>query len=52
VVRILAQQELKDRFVGMGAELVSSTPEEFGAYIRSESAKWSKVIKDAGIKVD
>ena len=50
VVRILASQELKDRFVAMGAELVSSTPEEFAAYIRSEQAKWGKVIRDVGIK--
>jgi len=52
VVRILGPAELKDRFVGMGAELLSSTPEEFGAYIRSETAKWGKVIKDANIKID
>lgn len=50
VVRILASQELKDRFVAMGAELVSSTPEEFAAYIRAEQAKWGKVIRDVGIK--
>jgi tripartite-type tricarboxylate transporter receptor subunit TctC len=29
---------------------VSSTPEEFDAYIRSETAKWGKVIKDVGIQ--
>ena len=29
-----------------------STPEEFGDYIKSETAKWAKVIKAAGIKVD
>ena len=29
-----------------------STPEEFGEYIKSETAKWTKVIKAAGIKVD
>ena len=51
-VRILAQAELKERFVAMGAELVSSTPEEFGAYIKSETAKWGKVIRDSGAKAD
>jgi tripartite-type tricarboxylate transporter receptor subunit TctC len=50
MVRILASAELKERFVAMGAELVSSTPEEFDAYIRSETAKWGKVIKDVGIQ--
>jgi tripartite-type tricarboxylate transporter receptor subunit TctC len=50
MVRSLAMPELKERFVAMGAELVSSTPEEFDAYIRSETAKWGKVIKDVGIQ--
>ena len=51
-VRILAQAELKERFVAMGAELVSSTPEEFGAYIKSETAKWGKVIRDSGARAE
>ncbi len=42
VVRILGQTEIKERFVSLGAELVSSTPEEFGAYIRLETAKWGQ----------
>lgn len=50
VVKILASQELKDRFVAMGAELLSSTPDEFGAYIRAEMAKWGGVVKGVGIK--
>ena len=51
-VRILGQPELKERFVAMGAELVSGTPEEFGAYIKSETAKWGKVIRDSGAKAE
>lgn len=35
---------------GQRAELMSSTPEAFAAYIRSEHAKWGKVIRDVGIK--
>jgi len=42
VVRILGQTKIKERFVSLGAELVSSTPEEFGAYIRLETAKWGQ----------
>ena len=52
IVRILGNAEIKDRFVSLGAELLSSSPEEFGAYIRSETAKWGKVIKDSGAKAD
>lgn len=52
VVRILGPAELKDRFVALGAELLSSSPEEFGAYIKSETAKWGKVIRDSGTKAE
>ena len=52
VVRIIAQSGINDRFVSLGAELVSSTPAEFGAYIKSEIAKWGKVIRDSGVKAD
>ena len=52
VVRILSQHEVTDRFVTLGAELLSSSPEDFGAYIRSETAKWGKVIRESGAKAD
>ena len=52
VVRIIAQSGINERFVSLGAELVSSTPENFGAYIKSEIAKWGKVIRDSGAKAD
>ena len=38
------------RLANDGAEVVASTPEEFGAFIRAETAKWAKVAKAAGIK--
>jgi tripartite-type tricarboxylate transporter receptor subunit TctC len=52
VVRILSQREVTDRFVTLGAELVSSSADDFGAYIKSETAKWGKVIRDSGAKAD
>ena len=52
VVRILSQTEVTGRFVTLGAELVSSSADDFGAYIKSETAKWGKVIKDSGAKAD
>ncbi len=52
IVRIIAQPEVGARFVTLGAELASSTPEDFGAYIKSETAKWGKVIKESGAKAD
>lgn len=52
IVRILSQAEVTGRFVTLGAELVSSSPEDFGAYIKSETAKWGKVVRDSGAKAD
>jgi len=50
LVKVLKAPDVQERFIGMGAEAVSSTPEEFGAYLRSESAKWGKVLRDADIR--
>jgi len=43
---------VKQRFADLGVEAVSSTPEQFSAFIRSETEKYSKLIKEAGIKID
>ena len=50
IVRILAVPETRARLADQGFEPVGSSPEEFGAYIKSEIAKWGKVIGDAGIR--
>ena len=51
IVKILDMQDIKERFAAMGAEPAGSTPEEFSAFVKAEVKKWSKVIKDAKIKV-
>ncbi len=51
-VRILRTPEVIKIFEHEGAEPVGNTPEEFGAVIKSEIAKWAKVIKTAGIKAE
>jgi tripartite-type tricarboxylate transporter receptor subunit TctC len=50
VVTALRSAEVKQSLASEGAEVVASTPEQFAAYIRSETEKWAKVIKTAGIK--
>ena len=52
MIRIMALPDIKERFVQLGAEPTTSTPEEFTALVREELAKWRKVIRAAGIKVD
>jgi tripartite-type tricarboxylate transporter receptor subunit TctC len=44
--------DVRERFGRLGAEPVGNTPEEFDALIKSEIAKWAKVVKEAGLKAD
>ena len=48
VVRALKVPELRAKLVQQGADPVGSTPEEFAAYMRAETAKWAKVVKASG----
>lgn len=50
VVRALQNPDVRQRLLNDGAEPVGSSPEEFAVYLRSETEKWAKVIKAAGIK--
>jgi tripartite-type tricarboxylate transporter receptor subunit TctC len=52
LVRILNTQEVKDRFAALGVEAVPSTQAQFGQTINSEIAKFAKLIKDVGIKIE
>jgi tripartite-type tricarboxylate transporter receptor subunit TctC len=52
LVKVLRLPDVKERFAGEGGEIVANTPDEFAAFIRRDIPKWSKVIKDAKIKVD
>jgi len=49
VVRAVQNPEVRKRLMNDGAEPVGSSPAEFGAYIRTETEKWARVIKAAGI---
>jgi tripartite-type tricarboxylate transporter receptor subunit TctC len=48
--KVLVSADVRDRLRDLGYEPIGSTPAEFGAYIRAELVKWTKVIKGAGIK--
>jgi tripartite-type tricarboxylate transporter receptor subunit TctC len=52
IVAALARPEMRERLAGFGADPVSDTPEEFGAFIRSELATWAKVVKASGAHVE
>ncbi len=48
----IAQPDARERFAQQGYEIVGSTPEQFGAWIRSESDKWGKIIRERGITAE
>src|SRR5438105_3011019 len=52
LVRIMHAPDLQERFAATGTEPRTSTPEEFGEYIRKEMAKWGKVVREAGLHAD
>jgi tripartite-type tricarboxylate transporter receptor subunit TctC len=48
----LGSPALRERLASQGADVVGGTPEEFARVIRSDFAKWAKVVKASGAKVD
>jgi len=52
IARALTSPDVKAKLTGIGAEPIANTPEEFAAMIRVETAKWSKIVKDANIKIE
>jgi tripartite-type tricarboxylate transporter receptor subunit TctC len=52
VVEILRSPEVSAKLAGQGAEVVADTPEQFGAFLREETDKWSRVVKEANIRIE
>ncbi len=52
VVRIMKLPESKERMANVGFEIVASTPAEFATLIREEIPKWTKLVREAGIRAE
>jgi tripartite-type tricarboxylate transporter receptor subunit TctC len=52
LARILASADMKEKFDVQAAEIVASTPEQFGELIKSETAKWGRIIREKAIRID
>lgn len=52
VARALKMPDIRNKLIKLGADPVGSTPEEFAAYMRAETAKWARVVKASGAKQD
>ncbi|MBC7779712.1 MAG: tripartite tricarboxylate transporter substrate binding protein [Proteobacteria bacterium] len=52
VGKVLRLPDVRDRLLALGAEPIGDTPEQFGAFMKSETAKWARVIQQAKIRAD
>ena len=52
ILKVLGSASVKERFAGLALEPAPSTPEQFSVYIKDDFARWTKVVKDASIKID
>jgi tripartite-type tricarboxylate transporter receptor subunit TctC len=52
IVKALNLAEIRDKLLALGADPVGSTPEEFGAFMKAETIKWARVIREANIRVE
>jgi len=52
VSRIVNQPDNRERLVNMGVDIIANSPDEFAAYLHAEIARYTKIIKDAGIKAE
>lgn len=52
MLKVLKGPAFQAQLAGMGVTPTPSTPEAFGQYMQSETARWAKVVRDAGIKLD
>ena len=48
--RVLGERDVRERMEALGAEPAGNSPEEFARFIRDDQAKWSKLMREAGIK--
>jgi tripartite-type tricarboxylate transporter receptor subunit TctC len=51
-VKVLGMPEVREKIIAQGNQVGGGTPEEFGALIRAEMAKWGKVVREAGVRAD
>ena len=52
MVKSIRQPDAKEKISGVGAETVGNTPDEFAAFIRAETEKYSRIVKAASIRLD
>ena len=52
IANLMASPDARERIGALGADIMTNTPEQFAAYIRSEQVKWAQAIRESGARVD
>ena len=52
IVKILRAPNTMERLAADGSLVIGNTPEEYAAFLKAEHAKWSKVVREANIRVE
>ena len=52
VAKALLLPDVQERLHGLGMQIVGGGPDQFGSFMRSESVKWGRIVRDSGAKVD
>jgi tripartite-type tricarboxylate transporter receptor subunit TctC len=50
--KVLQMPDVQQKMQGLGIQVINGGPDQFAAFIKSESAKWGKIVRDSGAKVD
>jgi len=52
IVKILQTADMRERLTKLASEVMADTPEQFAAFQKAEIAKWARVVKDSGARID
>ena len=52
IARIIRMPEIRERWAQLGGTPIEGSPEQFAAWLKSESDKWSRIVRDSGAKLD
>src|SRR5687767_6438166 len=52
IVKILRLPDVRERMSSLGADVVGNNPEQFAAFLKADAAKWAKIVKESGARIE